>query len=134
MSSRQSGVFKSPKSAMIFIGVFLALCIIGVIATELSIKDYAYGEPYEMQGVVSEKDSDRKITDMDKNGIAKNRDESAYYDYYIYVTLENGEEARIRCTLKSEYDKYKVGQEVTIVCRDMTDKGEFIGVAYSFKE
>ena len=134
MRVQSRGIFKSSKSAMIFIGVFLALCVIGVIATEIDMADWVYGDPYEMQAVVTKKEKDRKISGMDSNGIAKGMSDDFNYDYYVYVELENGVEQRMRCTLESDYDKYKVGQQVTIICQDVTEDGEFSHVAYYFKE
>lgn len=94
--------------------------------------DWVYGDPYEMQAVVTKKEKERNRSGLDSNGIHKSKSKS--YDYYVYVELENGEEERMRCVLESDYDKYKVGQQVTIVCRDVTEDGEFSHVAYYFKE
>ena len=125
---------KSPKGLLIGVGLFLVIIVLGIVLTEKRVEDYEYGEPYEMVGVVSDKEADKnRKNSLDSNGIAKNSD-ILDYNYYVYVKLENGEEIKIQCTLESDYDKYKVGQNVTILCQEMTKKGEFIQMVYSFKE
>lgn len=134
MSVQSRGIFKSTKSAMIFCGVFFGLFIVLFIINEIDMADWVYGDPYEMQAVVTDKRKSRKISNMDSNGIAKGMSDDFNYDYYVYVELENGVEKRMRCTLESDYDKYKVGQQVTMICQDVTEDGEFSHVAYYFKE
>lgn len=52
----------------------------------------------------------------------------------MYVELENGVEERMRCILESDYKKYEVGKQVTIICQDVMEDGEFSHVEYHFKE
>ncbi len=125
---------KSPKGLLIGVGIFLIVIVIGIVLTELRTKDYEYGEPYEVAGIVIDKETDKiKNNSLDENGIGKNNNLTDY-NYYVYVKLENGEEIKIKCTLESEYDIYKVGQNVIILCQEMTKGGEFVQMVYSFKK
>ena len=130
-----SGKNKSPKGMIIAVAVFLVVCVVGIIVSEISRTDRVYGDPYEVQAVITDMEADRKMHNtMDTNGVLKKRSDSSDYEYYIYAELENGEEASIRLILESEYNQYKVGQQVTVVCRDITENGKFIGVEYSIKK
>ncbi len=112
--------------------LFFVFCIGGVILTEISLKDYEYGQPFEMSAVVTDKEANKKARKVGKRYGKKNR--SSDYEYYVYVELEDKSEVKIKCSGKSEYETYSVGEKIIVIRQELTKKGEFVKMVYSFKE
>ena len=120
------------KKKIIAIVVFFIAIIVAAIFTELDTRDYEYINPVELQAVVTDKQAIKKSSKVGNDAGKKNK--SSNYDYYVYVELEDGEEVKLKCSRKSEYEKYSEGQNITIIREELHDDGEFLQMVYSFKE